>query len=133
MKICVKRQKLLDCDGHAIVTGGPGSGKTTIALKKALVRIEIGLKPGQSVLFLSFSRAAVARIVQASRLQLSKEGRALLNVQTFHSFFWDLLKTHSYLLGTPRSIRILMPQDERVRSEGIKADKEPKKWAAWPA
>jgi len=131
MKICAERQKLLDCDGHAIVTGGPGSGKTTIALKKALVRIEKGLKPGQSVLFLSFSRAAVARIVQASRLQLSKEGRTLLNVQTFHSFFWDLLKTHSYLLGTPRPIHILMPQDERVRSEGIKADKEPEKWAEW--
>ncbi|MEI9979392.1 MAG: UvrD-helicase domain-containing protein [Edaphobacter sp.] len=131
MKICAERQKLLDCDDHAMITGGPGSGKTTIALKKALVRIEMGLKPGQSVLFLSFSRAAVARIVQASRLQLNKEGRTLLNVQTFHSFFWDLLKTHSYLLGAPRFIRILMPQDERVRSEGIKADKEPKKWAAW--
>ena len=131
MKICAERQRLLDCDGHAIVTGGPGSGKTTIALKKALVRIEKGLQPGQSVLFLSFSRAAVARIVQASKMQLNKQTRTLLNVQTFHSFFWDLLKTHSYLLGTPRKIQILMPQDERVRSAGIKKDKEPKKWAAW--
>jgi DNA helicase-2/ATP-dependent DNA helicase PcrA len=131
MKICAERQKLLDCNGHAIVVGGPGSGKTTIALKKALVRIEKGLEPGQSVLFLSFSRAAVARIVQASRLQLSRENRALLNVQTFHSFFWDLLKTHAYLLGSPRRIRILMPQDERVRSGGIKIDKEPNEWAMW--
>jgi DNA helicase-2/ATP-dependent DNA helicase PcrA len=114
-----------------MVIGGPGSGKTTIALKKALVRIEKGLDPGQSVLFLSFSRAAVARIAQASRLQMSRENRKLLNVQTFHSFFWELLKTHAYLLGAPRKIRILMPQDERVRHGGIKIDKEPKKWAAW--
>jgi len=131
MKICAERQKLLDCDGHAMVMGGPGSGKTTIALKKALVRIEKGLEPGQSVLFLSFSRVAVARILQASRLQLSRDNRSLLNVQTFHSFFWELLKTHSYLLGSPRRIRILMPQDERVRNGGIKIDKEPKKWAEW--
>jgi DNA helicase-2/ATP-dependent DNA helicase PcrA len=131
MKICAERQRLLDCDGHAMVMGGPGSGKTTIALKKALVRIERGLEPGQTVLFLSFSRAAVARILQASRLQLSRENRGLLNVQTFHSFFWDLLKTHSYLLGTPRTIRILMPQDERVHCGGIKIDKEPKRWAEW--
>ena len=88
MKICAERQKLLDCAGHAVVVGGPGSGKTTIALKKALLRIEAGIMPGQSVLFLSFSRAAVARIVQASRLQLLKKQRSLLNVQTFHSFFW---------------------------------------------
>ena len=131
MKICAERQRLLDCDGHAMVTGGPGSGKTTIALKKALVRIEKGLEPGQAVLFLSFSRAAVARIVQASHLELSRENRKLLNVQTLHSFFWDLLRTHSYLLGSPRRIHILMPQDERVRNGGIKIDKEPGKWAAW--
>lgn len=34
MEICELRQKLLDHDGHALVIGGPGSGKTTIALKR---------------------------------------------------------------------------------------------------
>jgi DNA helicase-2/ATP-dependent DNA helicase PcrA len=131
MKICAERQKLLDCAGHALVVGGPGSGKTTIALKKALLRIEAGIMPGQSVLFLSFSRAAVTRIGQASRLQLLKKQRSLLNVQTFHSFFWDLLKTHSYLLGTPRRIRILMPQDERVRNGNAKNEEGSQEWAVW--
>jgi DNA helicase-2/ATP-dependent DNA helicase PcrA len=131
MKICAERQRLLDCDGHAVVIGGPGSGKTTIALKKALVRIDAGLLPGQSVLFLSFSRAAVTRIVQASRLQLPKKQRSLLNVQTFHSFFWNVLKTHAYLLGTPRRLRILMPQDERVRNGNAKNEDGSLEWAAW--
>jgi DNA helicase-2/ATP-dependent DNA helicase PcrA len=131
MKICPERQKLLDCSGHAIVIGGAGSGKTTIALKKSMVRIEAGLLPGQSVLFLSFSRNAVTRILQVSRLELTREGRSRLNVQTFHSFFWELLKTHAYLLGAPRTIRILMPQDERVRSGGIKHDPHSKEWNAW--
>lgn len=131
MKICAERQKLLDCAGHAIVLGGPGSGKTTIALKKALVRIEAGLEPGQSVLFLSFSRAAVTRIVQASRLELPRDFRSYLNVQTFHSFFWGVLKTHAYLLGAPKGLRIFMPHDERVRNGGIKSNREPEKWAEW--
>jgi DNA helicase-2/ATP-dependent DNA helicase PcrA len=131
MKICAERQKLLDCAGHAVVVGGPGSGKTTIALKKAVLRIEAGIKPGQSVLFLSFSRAAVTRIAQASRLELLKQQRSLLNVQTFHSFFWDLLKTHSYLLGAPRRVRILMPQDERVRNGNAKNEEESPEWAVW--
>ncbi len=131
MKICAERQKLLDCAGHAVVVGGPGSGKTTIALKKALLRIEAGIMPGQSVLFLSFSRAAVTRIAQASRLQLLKKQRSLLNVQTFHSFFWDLVKTHSYLLGAPRKIRILMPQDERVRNGNAKNEEGSQEWAVW--
>ena len=131
MKICAERQKVLDAAGHVMVLGGPGSGKTTIALKKALLRIEEGMLPGQSVLFLSFSRAAVARIVQASRLELPRKNRALLDVHTFHSFFWELLKTHAYLLGAPRQLHILLPQDERVLNGGIKEDKQPKEWEFW--
>jgi len=73
IEICPDRQRLLDCEGHALVIGGPGSGKTTIALKKAVKRIDEGLAPGQSVLFLSFSRAAVARIGEASKTGSRKE------------------------------------------------------------
>ncbi len=131
MKICAERQKVLDATGHVLVLGGPGSGKTTIALKKAFVRVEAGMLPGQGVLFLSFSRAAVARIVQASRLELPRKDRVLLDVQTFHSFFWDLLKTHAYLLGAPRQLRILLPQDERVLNGGVKEDKQPTEWDLW--
>jgi DNA helicase-2/ATP-dependent DNA helicase PcrA len=128
-----ERQKLLDCVGHAVVVGGPGSGKTTIALKKAVLRIQAGLEPGQGVLFLSFSRNAVARILQVAKLELSREGRSLLHVSTFHAFFWDLLKTHGYLLGAPAPLRILMPQDERARNGGVKSDDGDPEWHAWVA
>lgn len=120
MEICELRQSLLDCQGHALVLGGPGSGKTTIALKKALVRINAGLDAGQSVLFLSFSRAAVARLGEAMKLQVPKAQRSQLSMQTFHSFFWMLLSAHGYLLGTPRKLRILLPQDEQVEYGAIK-------------
>jgi DNA helicase-2/ATP-dependent DNA helicase PcrA len=133
MIICPERQKLLDCKAHAVVTGGAGSGKTTIALKKAVVRIQAGLLPGQSVLFLSFSRNAVARILQVARLELTREGRVLLHVSTFHAFFWELLKTHAYLLGAPSPLKILMPQDEKVRNGGIKEDDDEEEWKAWLA
>ena len=71
MERCNLREQLLDCRGHALVIGGPGSGKTTIALKKAVVRINEGLAPGQSVLFLSFSRAAVARMGEQAVVDLT--------------------------------------------------------------
>jgi len=122
---------VLDATGHVLVLGGPGSGKTTIALKKAFVRVEAGMLPGQGVLFLSFSRAAVARIVQASRLELPRKDRVLLDVQTFHSFFWDLLKTHAYLLGGRRILQNKLPQDERVLNGGEKEDKQPTEWDLW--
>lgn len=107
------------CESHVLVIGGPGSGKTTLALRKAVKRIRDGMLPGQSALFLSFSRAAVARILDASKFESTKAEQAHLSIQTFHSFFWDILKTHAYLLGTPRKLSILLPQDEKAISGGI--------------
>jgi DNA helicase-2/ATP-dependent DNA helicase PcrA len=108
------RKDVLEAEGHVLVTGGPGCGKTTIALEKAMYAIESGLSSGQRILFLSFSRAAVARVLQGSRKQLPPSGRRLLDVQTFHSFFWGFLQGHAYLLGAPRSVQLLTPPDERV-------------------
>lgn len=131
---CPLREKILACDGHILVTGGPGSGKTTIALRKAVARIKAGLKPGQAILFLSFSRAAIARIADAAKKggaehQLPKSDRYLLSMQTFHSFFWELLRSHAYLLGAPRKLSVLLPQDEKALSEGI--DEDDAEWNAW--
>ena len=136
MEVCTLRQQLLDCNGHALVLGGPGSGKTTIALKKAVVRINAGMEPGQSVLFLSFSRAAVARVGEATRLEVPKGQRGMLSMQTFHSFFWTLLSAHAYLLGAPKLLRILLPADEQAQYGTIKKkdrNLDNPEWVEWLA
>lgn len=127
-KTCPEREKILAAAGHVIVTGGPGCGKTTVALQKAKKRILEGLQTGQRVLFLSFSRAAVARLAESARLTLEKEVRKCLEIQTFHSFFWQLVKGHGYLLGAPRKIKLLPPHEERSLRNG-KKDEDPK-WNA---
>ena len=128
---CGLRDSVLACEGHILVMGGPGSGKTTVALRKAVQRIKRGMQPGQSVLFLSFSRAAVARILDAAKLESSSEQREQLSIQTFHSFFWSILKAHGYLLGVPYKLSILLPQDEKAISGGI--DERDEGWADWQA
>lgn len=131
LNICEKRQQILDSRGHTLVTGGPGSGKTTIAILKALSRIEAGMVSGQSVLFLSFSRAAVARIAEAAKKKIPKAYQKLLNIQTFHSFFWEILRVHGYLLGAPKHLTLLAPHDEKAMSDGIERDDESPAWQAW--
>lgn len=133
-EICQLRQSLLDCTDHALVIGGPGSGKTTIALKKAIARITSGMEDWQSVLFLSFSRAAVARVGESMRQQVPKEQRTMLSMQTFHSFFWSLISTHGYLLGAPKKIKILLPSDEKIYYGSIKKkdrNEENPVWVNW--
>ena len=117
---CPDRERILTASGHVLVTGGPGCGKTTVAIRKALLRIEAGLLPGQKVLFLSFSRAAVARILRGARENLPKEPRQHLDIQTFHSFCWHLVRGHGYLLGAVSPIQLLPPQDERAMRNGSK-------------
>ncbi len=126
--ICDDRRRILEATGHVLVTGGPGSGKTTIALRKAVERIEAGLEPGQKVLFISFSRATVARIVDSARRDLPRTLRRFLEIQTFHSFCWQLLQGHAYLLGSPRRLEIMLPHDERAHRSGAEEDD-----AAWHA
>jgi ATP-dependent DNA helicase UvrD/PcrA len=122
---------ILRAQAHVLVLGGAGSGKTTVALRKAVRRIESGLLQGQSVLFLSFSRAAVARISEASKTEAPVDKRGQLHVQTFHSFCWSLLKAYGYLLGAPKKIKILLPQDERALSNG--AEPNTTAWDIWEA
>ena len=58
----------------------------------------------------------------------------MLSMQTFHSFFWMLLSAHAYLIGAPKMLRILLPQDEQaiygtIRSKDRKAENS--EWQDW--
>lgn len=113
-------QRAYDQSGRIMVLGGPGSGKTTLSLLKAQ-RIIPTLEPGQNVLFLSFSRAAVRQVLSRTRDVLTSEERSRITVQTYHAFCMDILRAHGRLLhGTPA--RILFPDREKVAKAGHEGD-----------
>lgn len=102
----------LEADGPVLVTGGPGSGKTTLALLKAQRQIA-SLEPGQEVLFLSFSRAAVRQVLLRCKDILTAGERRQIAVRTYHAFCMDILRSHGRLLnGKPPTI--LFPGPERL-------------------
>lgn len=119
-----KTQKdILETGGHLLVTGGPGSGKTTVAILKA-AQFSRQLTPAQTILFLSFARPTVARVLEAidQEKEISAEEKSRIEVNTYHAFFWQLLKTHGYLVGLPRRLMLLTPQAETIALSGIRSE-----------
>ena len=85
------RRGILDANGHLLIQGGPGCGKTTIALLKASQHVD-ALLPEQRVLFLSFSRAAVRQISDRMSEVFDSRNRSRLVIRTFHAFFLDIVR-----------------------------------------
>ena len=118
-EICAKRRRILEGTGHMLVVGGPGSGKTTIALLKGRRAVLERLRPEQSVLFLSFSNAAIRRITESGGNLLATDVERQVEVKTYHSFAWDILRSHGYLLSTRRSVSVVGAHDAAVMRAGL--------------
>lgn len=117
------QKDVLKAGGHQLVTGGPGSGKTTVSILKAAKIARESLGPGQRILFLSFARATVSRVFEAigEEHSITREEKQRIEVDTYHSFFWRILKTHGYLVGFPRRMTILTPPNEAIALSAVRS------------
>lgn len=113
-------QGALDHDCPVLVLGGPGSGKTTLSLLKSQTMLHT-LQPGQEILFLSFSRAAVRQVEIRCRDILRSDERKQITVRTYHAFAMDILRAHGRLL-TGRAPRIVYPGDENLAKAAFEGD-----------
>lgn len=123
MNLTPKQSEILDVEGHLLVKGGPGSGKTTVSILKAARIAEKELRSEQKILFLSFARATVSRVVEAIEYEqkIPTIYKRKIEVETYHSFFWRILKAHGYLIGLPRRLSILAPPAEAIALSAIRS------------
>ena len=123
MQLTERQREVMEADGNLLVTGGPGSGKTTVSILKAARIVEDHLLPSQKVLFLSFARATVSRLVEAIEHEqlIPPTEKRRIDVETYHSFCWRILKAHGYLIGLPRRLSILTPPSEAVALSEIRS------------
>lgn len=125
LELTEAREQLLSTTGNLIVLGGPGSGKTTIALVKAGHEIKTGtIGATQKILFLSFARATVSRVGQHAATMLTPSQLGLLEINTYHGFIWTLLRSHAYLLRGGEAIKLLPPPQAAARLSNISGEVE---------
>ena len=77
-------------------------------------------------MFLSFSNSAIRRILESAGGILSPDIAKRIDIKTYHSFAWDILKSHGYLTSQKRCLKIVSAQDAAVRSAGLSKEA----WAA---
>lgn len=123
LKLNDDRKRLLETSGPLLILGGPGAGKTSIALLKAAEIIgSNGIDAGQQVLFLSFARATITRVAQHAQRLVSADTRRSLEINTYHGFAWAILQSHGYLLSKRRRISLLTPPEAAARFAHLPAD-----------
>lgn len=77
-----------------IISGGPGSGKTTVLIESAIARINEGQDPN-SILLLTFGRERASELRDAIALSTSKTMLEPM-ARTFHALAYSILKSKGH-------------------------------------
>lgn len=104
--------------GHVrLITGAPGSGKTTLAMQTAVHRIENGQQP-DDVLVMTASRAASARLRHALSDHLQRTSSSPL-VRSVASTAFAIVRAHAVANQEPPPVLVSGPEQDAVLVELI--------------
>ncbi len=99
-----------------LIMAGPGSGKTTVLTKRLAYMIAEKNIPAESCLAITFTRKAAGEM----RERLSKllgEKAAGLNIHTFHSLCFSILKKNHETLGLSEDFRVISKEEKSLYKE----------------
>jgi len=90
---------IIDNDASALIIAAPGKGKTATAVAAAKEWLQKNNNRHQRAIFTSFSNAAVIRIAESAKIDLSSMECRRLHFRTFHSWAMDILRCYGRFAG----------------------------------
>lgn len=110
-----EQRQVLDTAESALVTAGPGTGKTRTAIEKAIIAAaQFPENCCDQVLFLSFSNVSVRRLADAARIHVPVRRKGRLRFMTYHALAADLLQHFGRFVSLPPRIRVMDRLEEML-------------------
>lgn len=115
--------------GALLVTGGPGTGKTSVLCERYRALIESGADPDRVVLVTASSRAKEeAKAALLNQLPGSLTG---LNVVTFHGLANRVLRDRASVLGYDEPPEVLSAPEQFARVQELLEQEKPSDWPTY--
>ena len=91
-----------------IVEAPPGHGKTFVMARRIEYILQSGyIRSPNRILGLTFTNAASSEMLSDIRLHLNSEQQSLIQVMTFHSFCYKILRAYGNVIGINRDFMII--------------------------
>lgn len=103
-------------NNQILIVAGPGSGKTTVLTKRLAYMISEKNEPAEKCLAITFTRKA-AQEMRERLSKLLKEKVAGLNIHTFHSLCFSILKENFETLGLAENFRVISKEEKSLYKE----------------
>lgn len=104
-----QREAVLHIDGPAFLVAGPGSGKTSVIVRRLAYMIEQGVRP-ESMIAFTFTRKA-ANELKERVVSLIGDDAGRIMIGTYHSVCGRLLRRFAYHLGYESNFSIYDTED----------------------
>lgn len=99
-----------------LIIAGPGSGKTTVLTKRIAYAVSEKNLPAENFLAITFTKKA-AREMRERLEKLLKEKSKALNIHTFHSLCFSVLKNNCEKLGLDKDFRVISKEEKSLYKE----------------
>lgn len=117
-----QQEAVMHGENPCLVLAGAGSGKTKVLTHRIVRLIEDGIDP-QSILACTFSKKASLEMQERLELMLGKDVMFELQVSTFHSVCFAILREEYKNLGIAYNLKVIKDGQKKIMAKDILQDK----------
>ena len=121
----MQKQAIYTLQEKVLVVAGAGTGKTTVLTERIMYLLRLGVNE-RNIFAFTFTNKAANEMKERIKTKLNKD--IDLNIFTFHSYFYTILRLFPQYIGFDKGIQVLDEEDKKqvikqiIKEHKIKMD-----------